>query len=281
MPRTFWSVPMSGVHMALRTLWIKIDLPLKRSSAAVLSERIATRSSTTRRAMDWGTCFEADDWAVRPLEMRGTSSPDGSSNSRIDTRSTFITWKVNSTTLSSSRSSSCCFDSSLEISSNSSSFFSRSSSSDLAVTFRCEAPDGDAVMIAGTPPDTLTGSCRTMVPPGTRSMACSPVVLSSYNTRRQYTSGPSLSEGQRLEHRLCLVLGLRELARRIGVRHDPRARLHDHSILEDQGRADRDRRVQVHGAPADVAHRAGVGPAALRLELVDDLHGAHLGSPGH
>src|SRR3989442_9624854 len=71
-----------------------------------------------------------------------------------------------------------------------------------------------------------------MVRPGTRSMACSPVVLSSLNTRRQYTSGPSLSEGQRLEHRLRLVLGLRELARRIGVRHDPRACLYHHSILE-------------------------------------------------
>src|SRR5438034_629137 len=40
---------MSGVHMALRTLWMRIDLPLKRSSAAALSERIATRSSTALR----------------------------------------------------------------------------------------------------------------------------------------------------------------------------------------------------------------------------------------
>src|SRR5207245_587358 len=119
-----------------------------------------------------------------------------------------------------------------------------------------------------------------MVRPGTRSMASSPVVLSSLTTSRQYTSGPSHSEGQRLEHRLRLVLGLRELARRIGVRHDPRACLYHHSILEDQGRADRDRRVQVHGAPADVPHRAGVGPAAPRLEPVGAWHGAALGSPG-
>src|SRR5213595_3542850 len=75
MPSTFWSVPMSGVHMALRTLWMRIDLPLKRSSAAVLSDRMATRSSTTLRAIDCGTCFEADDCAVRPREIRGTSSP--------------------------------------------------------------------------------------------------------------------------------------------------------------------------------------------------------------
>src|SRR6266513_576363 len=165
MPSTFWSVPMSGVHIALRTLWIRIDFPLNRSSAAVLSDRMATRSSTTLRAIDWGTCFEAEDCAVRPREIRGTSSPVCGSSSRIDTRSTFITWNVNSTTLSSSRSSSCCLDSSLEISSNSSSFFSRSSSSDLAVTFKCDAPEGVAVTMAGTPPDTLTGSWRTIVPP--------------------------------------------------------------------------------------------------------------------
>src|SRR5437667_398466 len=65
MPSTFWSVPMSGVHMALRTLWMRIDFPLNRSSAAVLSDRMATRSSTTLRAIDCGTCFEADDCAVR------------------------------------------------------------------------------------------------------------------------------------------------------------------------------------------------------------------------
>src|SRR5213592_1542119 len=151
MPSTVWTVPMSGVHMALRTLWMRIDLPLNRSSAAVLSDRMATRSSTTLRAIDCGTCFEADDCAVRPREIRGTSSPVAASSSRIETRSTFITWNVNSTTLSSSRSSSCCLDSSFEISSSSSSFFSRSSSSDLALTFRCDAPDGAAVTIAGTP----------------------------------------------------------------------------------------------------------------------------------
>src|SRR5207244_1185313 len=146
MPRTFWSVPMSGVHMALRTLWMRIDLPLKRSSAAVLSDRMATRSSTTFRAIDCGTCFEAEDCTVRPLEMRGTSSPEAASSNRMETRSTFITWNVNSTTLSSSRSRSCCLESSFEISSNNSSFFSRSSSSDLAATFRCDAPDGLAVL---------------------------------------------------------------------------------------------------------------------------------------
>src|SRR5256886_13499563 len=82
MPSTVWSVPMSGVHIALRTLWMRIDFPLNRSSAAVLSDRMATRSSTTLRAIDCGTCFEADDCAVRPREIRGTSSPVAASSSR-------------------------------------------------------------------------------------------------------------------------------------------------------------------------------------------------------
>ncbi|PYP20269.1 MAG: hypothetical protein DMD53_11710 [Gemmatimonadetes bacterium] len=129
-------MPIRGVHIALRTLWMRIDLPLKRSSAAALSDRIATRSSTALRAMDCGTCFAAPACAVRPFDTRGTSSPDPSSSSRIDTRSTFMIWNVKSTTLSSSRSSSCCLDSSFEISSSSDSFFSRRSSSDWAVTLR-------------------------------------------------------------------------------------------------------------------------------------------------
>src|SRR5207253_1295846 len=111
-----------GGEVALRTLWMRMDVPLKRSSAAALSERIATRSSTALRAIDWGTCFDAAAEPVLPLETRGTSSPDLSSSSRMDTRSTFMIWKVKSTTLSSSRSSSCCFDSSLEISRSSDSF---------------------------------------------------------------------------------------------------------------------------------------------------------------
>src|SRR2546422_7616794 len=107
---------MSGVHIALRTLWMRIDFPLKRSSAAALSDRIATRSSTAFRAIDCGTCFAALASPLRLLEMRGISSSDFPSSNRIDTRSTFMIWNVKSTTLSSRRSSSCCFDSSFEIS---------------------------------------------------------------------------------------------------------------------------------------------------------------------
>ena len=39
--------------------------------------------------------------------------------------------------------------------------------------------------------------------------------------------------------------------------------------------ADGDRLIHV-AAPAEIAHRAAVELAADRLELVDDLHGAHL-----
>src|SRR5207245_9059562 len=59
------------IYMALRTLWIRIDLPLKRSSAAALSDRIATRSSTALRAMDWGTCLAALASPVRLFDTRG------------------------------------------------------------------------------------------------------------------------------------------------------------------------------------------------------------------
>src|SRR6266513_2929913 len=370
---------MSGVHMALRTLWIRIDLPLKRSSAAALSERIATRSSTALRAIDCGTCFDAAAEPVFPFDTRGTSSPDLSSSSRMETRSTFMIWNVKSTTLSSSRSSSCCFDSSLEISSSSDSFFSRRSSSVGAVTLRCDVPEGRSTTIAGTPPECFTGSWRTIVPPpglppnsngsdattcgrgagavtaftrnatlpnvmtsfsaarasvtrapfknvpledptsftstppsvrrssaclremvgssigtslvtarptttvrpGWRSIACSPVVLSSLNTGEKYTSARGLRERQGLQDGLRFGFRFGELARRIRVGDDAGARLHDDAVLEDEGGANRDRGVQVRRAPADVAHGAGVGAAPLGLELVDDLHGAHLGRPGH
>src|SRR6266550_3813800 len=109
---------------------MRIDFPLKRSSAAALSDRIATRSSTAFRAIDWGTCLAALASPVRLLEMRGISSSDLPSSSRIETRSTFMIWNVKSTTLSSRRSSSCCFDSSFDTSSNRESFFSPRSAFD-------------------------------------------------------------------------------------------------------------------------------------------------------
>ena len=38
---------------------------------------------------------------------------------------------------------------------------------------------------------------------------------------------------------------------------------------------------RVSAPQLDVADRAGIGPAAGRLQLVDDLHGAHLGGAAH
>src|SRR6266550_1186499 len=127
----------------------------------------------------------------------------------------------------------------------------------------------------------VTARPTTTVRPGCRSMACSPVVLSSLNTTAQYTSITGLGEGERLEDRLRLRFSLRELARRIGIGDDPGARLHGHAIRQHHRRADRDRGVEVDRAPAHVAHRTGVRAAALGLELVDDLHRAHLRRPGH
>src|SRR5438309_343967 len=96
----------------------------------------------------------------------------------------------------------------------------------------------------------VTARPTTMVRPGCKSIDCSPVVLSSLNTGGEYTSVPRLGEGERLEDGLRLGLRLDELARRIGVGHDPGARLHHHAIGKHDGRADGDRRVEVHRAPA-------------------------------
>src|SRR6266699_6661601 len=109
----------------------------------------------------------------------------------------------------------------------------------------------------------VTARPTTTVRPGCRSMACSPVVLSRLNTTAQYTSITGLGEGERLEDRLRLRFGLRELARRIGIGDDPGARLHGHAIRQHHRRADRDRGVEVDGAPAHVTHRTGVRAAAL------------------
>src|SRR5207247_3705353 len=122
----------------------------------------------------------------------------------------------------------------------------------------------------------VTARPTTSVRPACRSMAWSPVVLSSLNTSAEYTSITCLGEGERLQHRLRLRFRLCELATRIGVGDDPGTRLHDHAVRQHDAGADRDRRVHVHRAPAYVAHRACVRAAALGLELVDDLHRPHL-----
>src|SRR5947209_2727657 len=265
LPSTCRSVPMSGVHMALRTLWIRIDLPFKRSSAAALSERIATRSSTALRAIDCGTCFDAAAEPVFPLETRGTSSPVLSSSSRMETRSTFMIWNVKSTTLSSSLSSSCCFDSSLEISSSSDSFFSRRSSSVGAVTLRCDVPDARSTTIAGTPPECFTGSWRTIVPP--------PGLPPNSNGSDATTCGrgagalTAFTRNATLPTVMTSFSAARASVTRAPFRNVP---------LEEP--------TSFTSTPASVRRSSACLPemaAPLGLELVDDLHRAYLGLLRH
>src|SRR5687767_12605510 len=84
---------------------------------------------------------------------------------------------------------------------------------------------------------------------------------------------------QELQHRRRLVEGLLVLVFEARVGHDAAAGPEaDHAARVDQ-RADRD--VQVHAAvEADVADGPAINPAALRLQLLDDLHRAQLGRPG-
>ena len=78
----------------------------------------------------------------------------------------------------------------------------------------------------------------------------------------------------------ALFLRLSVLLRGHRVGDDAGAGLHvGHAVLDDH-RADADAGVEV-AAVAEVADGAGVGAAAHRLELVDDLHGAHLGGAAH
>ena len=61
----------------------------------------------------------------------------------------------------------------------------------------------------------------------------------------------------------------------VGVGHDPRARAQEDLAVLHEQRADRDRGVHV-ARIVEVADAAAVGAAPQRLELVDDLHRAHL-----
>src|SRR3989441_4054888 len=65
------------------------------------------------------------------------------------------------------------------------------------------------------------------------------------------------------------------------IRRPPRSTLFPYTTLfrSHQRRADGDRRVETGRAPAHVPDRAGVRAAAFRLQLVDDLHGAHFRRP--
>src|SRR5262249_44042911 len=134
----------------------------------------------------------------------------------------------------------------------------------------------------------VTARPTTRVRPSARSIAWSPEVLSSLNTVEKYTPGSwerNRRSGERQregpQHRGGLRLGLRVLASRDRVGDDPRSRVQHHAVALHHGAADRDRGIEAGRAPPDVADGAGVGPAPLRLEGVDDLHGPHLGRAGY
>src|SRR5659263_411917 len=76
-----------------------------------------------------------------------------------------------------------------------------------------------------------------------------------------------------------LVLRLRVLDLGYGIGHDPGSRLHVRDAALDERRTDRDRRVRVAGE-VEVADGTSVHSASGQLQLVDDLHRAHLRRPG-
>ena len=116
-PSTRSAEAMSGEHMALRTLWSRIDWPRKRESAGAFCDTTATRSCMTLSAIDRGICM---GWTSprRLREMVGTSSPVSSFRSTMVTRSTLMISKVTSTTARSSRSRSSSAESFWETSSS-------------------------------------------------------------------------------------------------------------------------------------------------------------------
>src|SRR5206468_1035579 len=76
--------------------------------------------------------------------------------------------------------------------------------------------------------------------------------------------------GARLVDRLLIL----QLGHRVG--DETGAGLYIDRVAAADERADRDREIEVAGV-ADVADRAAVDRALVRLELVDDLHRANLG----
>src|SRR5882672_5257749 len=123
----------------------------------------------------------------------------------------------------------------------------------------------------------VTARPTTRVRPSWRSIEVSPAVLISLNTSAEYTSITNLGEGERLQNGLRLGFRFLELPRCIRVGDDPGAGLDHDAVLEDERGADRDRRIETRRTPAHVAHRTGVWPAPLGLQLIDDLHRPDLG----
>src|SRR3989475_11100166 len=77
----------------------------------------------------------------------------------------------------------------------------------------------------------VTARPTTTVRPGWRSIACSPVVLSSLNTGEKYTSARGLRERQGLQDGLRLGFRFGELAGRIRVGDDTGRRPLDAAVI--------------------------------------------------
>src|SRR3954467_15622674 len=69
------------------------------------------------------------------------------------------------------------------------------------------------------------------------------------------------------------------LGGRVGIVDDARAGLDRHTPVLHNGRAQHDTGIHL-AIGAEIADASGIGPALVLLQLVDDLHGAHLWRAG-
>src|SRR6185312_5395796 len=160
-PCTRSSLPMSGAHIAERTLCMRIDWPPNRSSCGALSDSTATFSSTTLRAMDCGIARPAAA-PRRSREMRGVRAPSPSSSS-IATRSTSRIWKTTPAIVSSSASTSAARDNCLDTSSSSASFLAVTACSSVITVCAFTSARFADCSTRERPPAWLNGRSRRMV----------------------------------------------------------------------------------------------------------------------
>src|SRR5882672_3427434 len=117
--------------------------------------------------------------------------------------------------------------------------------------------------------------------PLARSLAA--VITSPFPLAEHSAGGISetlLSDFQRADQRLGFVARFFVLRRRVRIDHDARPGLDVGAALEHDDRTNRDAEVEIAGE-IQIPHRAGVEPAARRLQLLDDLHRAHFWRARH
>ena len=166
-PSTRSAEAMSGEHIALRTLWSRMDWPRNRVSAGAFCETTATRSCMTLSAIERGTCTGCGVAQAasgdRGHQLAGLLVPEHDG----DPVHAMIS-NVMSTTVRSRRSRSSSAESFWETSSSICSFRAWRASPRVALDPELAAAGGPSrlVMPGGTPP--LTTSCRTICPPAAR-----------------------------------------------------------------------------------------------------------------